>query len=405
MRKKWKNYGRIAGRIVLADPSTEEKMALEGLFAKEFLDNPIRFSMAEFDKILNQTRFQGVGLEELLDAYFDEKLVTNKQEKREKQKNKKEFFQKILHWAIEAYGEKSDCVRWLEVVIRDKKYGCHFIQREYEKDANYIFCQVQKVCHAIGFVAKNRGVRLAVLGAKITKNPHEYDKNTVCGKLLIQAFSCLNGGMPSKTAEEILTLYYVAGIKPDDISSFTVAYGIHLYTKEGEHPAYKGFIEKGESYMLTLSNLGRIERAKIREKKVYVIENQMVFSHLCERLNGREFALVCTSGQLKTASLILLDMLIKEEYTIYYSGDFDPEGMEIAQKVLDRGGKFSKPWRMSKRDYEKCLSEEEISEERMHRLDKISLSSLQEIKLFMQEVKRAGYQERVIDEMLGDICL
>lgn len=404
MRKKWKKYGRIAGRIVLDNPSPKERVALEGFFAEEFSDNPIRFSMVQFDAALSQTRFQGVELEALLYAYFDEKLVTNKQEKRKKQEDKKEFFQRILHWAIDTYGEESNSVIWLTAVVYDKKYGYHLIQREYEIDSDRIFCQMQQICHAIEFVAKNRGIRLAVLGAEITKNPHEYDKNTACGKILIQAFSYLSGGMPCKAAEEILTLYYTVGIKPDDISSFTVAYGIHLYTKDGEHPAYRGFIENGESYMLTLANLGRVERAKTREKKVYVVENQMVFSHLCDKLEGREYALICTSGQLKTASLMLLDMLIKEGCTIFYSGDFDPEGIEIAQKVLTRGGNLAKLWRMSRKDYEQCLSEEEINEARMHRLDKISLLCLQEIKLFMQEVKRAGYQERVIDGMLRDIC-
>lgn len=403
MRKKWKKYGKIAGRIVLENPSLEEREILERFFSREFSDNPIRFSMVEFDEALQQTRFCGIRLELLLSAYFDEELITNQEEKRQKQQNKKKFFQELLDWAGNTYGQESSSIAWLTKVICDKRYGYHLINKEYERNSNAIYNKVQQVCHAIQFIEKNRGVRLAVLGAEITKNPHEYDRNTISGRILIQALSFLNYGMPCKTAEEILMLYYISGMKPDDISSFTVVYGIHLYTDSGEHPAYKGFIESGETYVITLSNLGKIKKAGARENKVYVVENQMVFSHLCEALQGKEYALVCTSGQLKTASLMLLDMLREAGCSIFYSGDFDPEGIGIAEKVLVRNDGYAKLWHMTKEDYEFCLSEEEISEDRIHKLDKITHPCLQEVKLLMCKKKKAGYQERLIEGMLYDI--
>lgn len=404
MREKWKKYGKIAGRIVLEEPSLEERERLERFFSREFSGNPIRFSMLEFDEALQQTRFCGVSLEFLLSAYFVEELMTNKEEKRQKQEKKKKFFRALIDWAVDTYGQESSSVAWFRKVVDDKRYGYHLINKEYERDSNAIYHKLQQVCHAIQFLEKNRGVRLAILGAEITKNPHEYDRNTVSGKILIQALSFFNHDMPCKTAEEILMLYYVSGMKPDDISSFTVAYGVHLYTEGGEHPAYEGFIENGEAYVITLSNLGRIKKAQARGDKVYVIENQMVFSFLCEALQGEEYALVCTSGQLKTASLMLLDILREAGCSIFYSGDFDPEGLSIAQKLLIRNDGYAKLWHMSREDYELCLSEEEISEDRIHKLDKITLPCLQEVKTLMCETKKAGYQERLIEDMLYDIC-
>lgn len=403
MRKKWRQYGRIAGRVILKDPSSEEREALEGFFAKEFSEDVIRFSVPEFEEALQQTRFCGVGLEELLHAYFGEELITNKEAQRQKQQNKKMFFQELLAFAQTAFGPESRSAIWLKSVIFEKKYGYSLINKEYQKDPAAVCVWVHQVCQAMEYLEKHSKIRLAVLGAEITRNPHEYDRGTIPGRLLIQGLSCIHQGMACKSAEEILMLYYASGIKPDDISSFSAVYGIHFYTEDGEHPAYKGFIERGEPYIITLSNLGRIVRAEVRKKKVYMIENQMVFSHLCEALQGRECALVCTSGQIKTASLMLLDMLCEAGCRIFYSGDFDPEGISIAEKVLVRSRGCARLWHMSKEDYELCLSEEEIREESMHKLDKVTLTCLQEVKMLMQNKKKAGYQEQLIEYMLKDI--
>lgn len=248
-----------------------------------------------------------------------------------------------------------------------------------------------------------QGIRLAVLGARVTKNPHEFDRDTLGGKLLIQALSCVHEGMACKSAEDILMLYYASGIKPDDISSFATAYGIHLYTEEGEHPAYRGFLEMGEPFVITLSNLGRIKSAQARSNKVYAVENQMVFSHLCESLKGKEVPLICTSGQVKTASWMLMDLLWENGNTIYYCGDLDPEGIGIAEKILWRAGKSACLWHMSGDDYRLSMSEEPISAESLSKLEKVSHPALAEVKAEALNQKKAGYQEQLMELMLEDM--
>ena len=62
--------------------------------------------------------------------------------------------------------------------------------------------------------------------------------------------------MLQNIGEELLMLYYHAGIRPDDISSFTSIYGIRLFTAQAEHPAYREFVQKGEPCVVTLFNLG-----------------------------------------------------------------------------------------------------------------------------------------------------
>lgn len=403
MRKKWRKYGRVAGAIKLEHVDAHERETLERFLGQNFFGDTIKFSMAEFDAALQKTRFQGISLEELLSAYFEETLVTTKAEKELAAQQKEQFFQTLLNKAKTTYGNSSRCSTWLSRMKDERKHGYHLILGEYAKDPGAAQRQIAIVCAAIEFLEGKTGVRLAVLGAEITQNPHAFDRNTISGRLLIQALSCLYSDMDSQNAEDILSLYYTAGIRPDDISSFTTAYGIHLYQDGEEHPAYLSFIKKAEPYVITLSNLSHIEQARIKGKNVYVVENQMVFSYLCEALEGKEVALICTSGQLKTASLILLDMLCSAGYTIYYSGDFDPEGIGIAEKVVRRSKGRAKLWHMSKRDYEATISNETIRQERLRKLEKIDLECFSEVKMAILKTQKAGYQEQLLAALLEDI--
>jgi len=200
-----------------------------------------------------------------------------------------------------------------------------------------------------------------------------------------------------------LALYYMSGIYPDDISSYTTCYGIYFYESDREHESYRHFIEKGEKYVLTLSNLSRLTRAESSGKKVFIIENQMVFSQVCEEMGGEEYSVMCTSGQLKTASLFLIDMLIKSGCELYYCGDIAPEGIEIADKVITRSPERIFLWRMTVEDYYRSISDEELTEKRLKKVDKIVNVQLRELAEVLKKEKRAGYQEHLIDLMVKDI--
>lgn len=403
MRDKWKRYGRPSGNIEIKHPSKEEREILGGFIGKDFYDGPLRFPMRQFEDALKETRFRELPLKEILAKYYGEEMVTNKDERQKRKKRREVFLTSLCETAERILGRDSDAYRWLAEGISQKRYGYHLILREYEKSPKATGGQVEKVCRALEWLKLHKNIRLAVLGAEITRNPHEFDRDTFSGKLLIQALSCVHGGMECKNAEDILTLYYTAGIRPDDISSFTAAYGIHLYLDEGEHPAYKSFIGQREPYVVTLSNLARIKRADAKHKKVYIVENQMVFSHLCEEVKGEETAILCTSGRIKTASLMLLDLLSRSGCLLYYSGDFDPEGLDIAEKLLMRYPDTARLWCMEPQDYRYAISDEAINDERMRTLENIRLPCFEKTKNEIKRYRKAGYQERLIEKMIREI--
>ncbi len=406
MKKKYTKYGKLSGKISLRNLSEAECEALGAVFGKSLLPGDFIFSISELQIALNETRYHGIEVEKLVEVYFKERILSNSQKKEEKIESEKRFWEIFLNEVTERFGPESKGTLWLEAAWRQRRYGYQLIMKEREKSESLIKEMLMEVCRTLEYLAEENGnerVRLAVLGAKMTKNPHYFDRQNAAGRLLINALGFINHVEEPKGQEDILALYYLSGIYPDDISSYTTCYGIHFYEGDSEHEAYRHFIEKGEKYVLTLSNLSRLTGAGSSGKKVFIIENQMVFSQICEELAGEEYSVMCTSGQLKTASLFLIDMLLKSGCKLYYCGDIDPEGIEIADRVLARGPEQIFLWRMTEEDYYRSLSDEKLTENRLKKLDKIVDIKLRQLSEFLKKERKAGYQEHLIDLMVWDI--
>ncbi len=410
MRRKYRKYGKLGGKLSLEGLSEEEYLALGRVLGETISPGDRKLSVSRLQTALEETKYRGVELTELLFSYYGGNLVTDSQRREEVRKEKEQFWTELADRAETEFGSAAEAVRWVKAAAAQKKYGWQLIRKEWEKSPVQIRETVLFVCRAAELLPEKKeqgGIRLAMLGAGITKNPHYFDRQQTAGRLLLSALSFLLETEEPRTQEEVLTLYYQAGIRPDDISSFTVCFGIHFYTEEGEHEAYRHFIKTGEKYVLTLSNLNRIVKAESCDGRVFILENQMVFSQLCERLAGREdsreHALVCTSGRLKTASLILIDLLVKSGCRLHYCGDIDPEGIEIADRIAARAPGQIFPWRMTEEDYYRSLSHEALPEVRLKKLEKIENKELKDLAKAVRREKKAGYQEHLMELLFYDI--
>ena len=112
--------------------------------------------------------------------------------------------------------------------------------------------------------------------------------------------------------------------------------------------------------------------------------------------------LLCLHGQMKTASWALLDRLAASGAVFLYSGDFDPEGLIIAQKLRQRYERV-KLWHFSADEYQKTKNY--LTEGRLKRLQGICDIELQPLVKLMQAWKCAFYQESLIDILLEDVML
>ena len=119
-----------------------------------------------------------------------------------------------------------------------------------------------------------------------------------------------------------------------------------------------------------------------------------------EKCNKKDFPLVCTYGQVKLSGLILLDMFVKKGYKICYSGDLDPEGIQIADKLKQRYKVNLKFFGFDVDTYNKKLSNVYLSETRIKKLNGIKSFELFKICDKIRDSKKASYEEENIDNII-----
>ena len=398
MREKWRSYGKISGNIILNNPTLEEREAIKKFLGIVSDNKKIKFKMSDFEKDLKESRFNNVELIELLEEYFQEKIIYQKEEKKLIEEERIRFFENIrVKLKIESIYNK-EIEKLLDTIILEKSYLF-----KYGEDNSEIEKMIFLSLKAVHYLSNlDERVKIAILGAEIAKSPHYFDRGSAAGNFLIYLLYLLFDIEETKGAENILEVYYRANIEVDSVSNYVACFGIRLYIKSGEHGAYREFIKNSEEYLVTLSNLSKIVKADSDNKRVFIVENQMVFSYLCEYFKDKNISFLCTSGQLKTAALILIDMLCEAGCKIYYSGDFDPEGIEIAEKLIQRD-KNIVPWCFLKEDYRRTISENIISNERLKKLDKIENICFKELIEEIKKERKAGYQELLLDKMKKDI--
>ncbi len=397
--KKYQSYGKASGTVSLPD-ATAEECRVAGLFMGKTFYPPLRYRLLNFEQALKASRFQDTSLPELLEGYFGCPVRVNKEVHEARQEWIRNLFEQVYTQA------KSETAQnWIHRMLDSKGNGYSLFLKAADKEEEAACTALKQACGALDILATQSlsERHLAVFSAGITANPHSFDMDRLAGKLLLYGVCDWKQREYPHTAEQRAETLFLVNLFADDISSFTTQSGLLLYTEEGEHPAFQAFRTRNESAVLTLSNLSTIVRAASPTGKIYIVENQMVFSHLCEQSPPSHSPILCTSGQVKTASLILLDLLAASGCMMYYSGDFDPEGLRIADRLALRyPGQFFF-WHLNKDDYYRSLSGESISSSRLTELDQLRSPNLQVVSSEIRKIRRAGYQELLLEQLLNDL--
>ena len=397
VRAKYESLGHMGGKVILTNLSQEEKRQLGGFLQKDYTENrTITVSVERLEKCLKESRFSEVTLENLLETYFGQKLSVKKEEREKEAEKQRIFFENLLEMYEHTYmGE------WLENTLKEKRKGYDLIFQQYRENPVNLQELVKNISHAAEEIFRNsckNKMLLPVFAAKATGNPHYFDAGTTAEKILLYI---LEFYFPQEKLCEMLEveqknqIFYKAGILKDDLSNDVLAFGIRGWKDDGSlHEGIDGFFRAGEPVRLTLRTLGKIKNMEAVEKNIYLLENPAAFSVFTEK--NSDCAAVCVNGQPRLSVLLLLDML-KESHRFFYNGDFDPEGLLIAQSLKERYGEKLILWNYSRELYEKYLSDVILNENRLKKLGKVSLPELQEIKACMMEMKKAVYQEKMLE--------
>ena len=296
---------------------------------------------------------------------------------------------------------------WLRRTLAERGGGYELLMQQYREGPEELKKLLNHVLNGIDslpcqpWTGERDRQLLAVFAAGVTGNPHYFDVGTAAEKLLsayletatpLELFEGLSG------AERKNQLFYQAGLLKDDLSNEILAYGIRGLRRDGTlHAGLEGFFREREPVRLTLRTLSGLKAAEASGKAIRIVENPAVFSMLTDRYP--EEPALCVNGQPRLAALLLLDLL-KEEHEFYYAGDFDPEGLLIAQRLKERYRERLKLWRYEGELYRDYLSEVPLPPERLKKLERVRLSELQEIKELMLREKKAAYQEAMMGEYL-----
>lgn len=415
-RDKYESYGRFAGTVILKNLTEQEREDLEGFFRQNYHGKKsASISAQKFERALAESRFAGVNGKEVLEWYFKDSMEGRSEQRQRERKQWEELLDRALKTAAQRQDQRYAAVWVSELKASlegegEKAEGTMFLSylKKRWREAEGDFLEAERLLMLgvrILSALPAKGKYLAVFSAEITGSPHSFDRGTKDGKYLeLLLFwyakkdgSEMNNGFLEREFPSIKKqkIYLKAGLLWDDMSNYAMAAGLLAIKKDKTpHKGMEGFLSEGEPVQIPLSVIAGWERVCSPENRIYIVENPSVYSMLCGRWK-KNCALMCMNGQPRLSSLLILDLLAKSGTAVWYAGDFDPEGLLIAQKLKRYyQGEFYY-WHMSAEDYKKSISGEAISEKRKKMLDKITDPQIADTASSIAREGKAGYQENI----------
>ena len=406
--KKYASYG-VTGTVRLTRLTEEEQEALAGLFAINMRGrSEIRFTLQELDKALTETRFKLTVVESLVLLYGDQVIRNH-----ERSALEKEAWSRFCKWAGTSI-YLNELKQWLDLLSQGKAPGYRTFLECYEqfrvKGSSIAWIQAMKALHRLPAPME----RLPMFAAQTTGDAHGLDRDQLAGRIFYWGIvaQLSEPGLDLKLdpaleneivnlagSEEIRSQYAAQGILLDDMSSLVMLVGWGQFK---QHPV-----------VLPLYTIERISQTLPRISVLYIVENPSIFGALIDEWSNRgqavPFPMLCTSGQPSLAALRLMDYTGKDDTPIYYSGDFDVKGLEMASLLLKRYGKRFVPWFMDANTYDSTI---EITGEATDLLvfserERLLLSRMQlewdgDLIPRLLEKGRKIFQEHIVDKLLAD---
>lgn len=406
-KKKYSSYGRLGGVIKLDNPSDETKEALSGILGVDMRrDKEVKVSVAKFEKALLKTIFKDFTLIEIVEAYFGEELRSKKEIQVEKEEQRRVYFETYYIYA------KNDLARhWLKAII-EKNELTKYVHNYYERDKEALSSILNNVIHGLNRLPLKEYERLPIFAAITTKNPHYFDIGTDSGRILLAALQLnlkVTEGkdyIQSPNSGDITDILTRFNILRDDINNDVTIFGLQGYYQDGSASNLLKFaLEENVVINLPLREVIRLEKISALTNKVYVVENSGLFSTLIDKIIEQEVdvSMVCSSGQINLATWKLVEKLVQSNHSIYYSGDYDPEGVLMAYKMKVKYPNNVFYWYLDVDSYYQCLSDEVILESRLNQLSNIEDIHLVPLIRTMNKVKKSGFQERLIEKMFLEL--
>jgi len=348
-------------------------------------NDTISISIKKFIAIMNSSKYVDFDISTLLEEYLNIKLVTNREEKEEESNKEKEFYQEIIK-------ENSIGSNWLKIIISNKVMPYKIIHQRYNKNKLLLKKELENIINLLDNLPKEKTL-LSIYASDYTKNPHYLDLDNNHSNLFFYGLAYLNESSYPKTRTEKIQLLSTFNIEIDNIYNFVITYNL-LSDKE----YINMFSYNKETLILNIQNIINARYFDTRNKKVFIFENPSVLTEIIS--NDINCSVIISSGFPNTSVHLLIEKLLQKNNKIYYNGDFDPEGLLIANKLKEKYQDNLILFNYDSTDYNKCISKQRITDKRLKILDKVGNEYLLEIKRLLLENKYSAYQENNKERIL-----
>jgi len=383
----------------------DEADALSGLIGKRGLRKDSRVRVREIAELFaKNTRFP-FSLRGALEIHFGQVIVSRREIREERDADRERMRARFLATLAELGVWPEEHVRVVAWMDEDRKVLRTWQTKWGEEPLARAF---RAVAAALARLPGRGGaiVFLAELAAAAANDPHAFDVGRRAGAMLNRALAHrfpetarrgTRGGASWRRS-----LLAEAGIARDSISSRIDTYGL-----TGDTPYLQALRASGLDRPFTLRSLGIVEHdVRAWRDTAFIVENPTVFEALLARLDDVDRPLhptiLCTNGNLNLTDTGMLDALVRSGARLFYSGDFDPAGLEIAAIVLTRYPGAAHLWRMTPADYRQAVRQDDHAPLDPDRLRPLS-KRFPDLVAEMVAIGRTGDQEKLIEALAGDV--
>lgn len=415
MRAKYIEVGKTGGQALLEQTTPAERREIASFLARPPYPGPdIRVKLVDVEKALQHSF--ACTLPELLAAFFPDQPLITRQTLRATRENQQAAFRAKLQSITGDLPADSRGRSWLA----QARHGQEWLFARYK---NATVVEQEQQLQLIRYLASaldqlpgpDAPQRLALFAQKTSGDPHTLDPDRPAGRLLLLALNDLawqnqhetQDTSPQNRSQEI-QLYTEAGLLIDTISSNVAVYNLTGATfRAGKIDPWAQAAGK-RVLLLPLRQVLAWENVEPASANIYIFENPQVFEEVIAAVEDNPSAptLVCTSGWPGFAALSLLDKLLAQSpaNTLYYSGDFDIKGLQIAAHMLARHPTRCHPWHYDPQAYSVALQSGGLP---AHENELSALAALppvfNDLVQAMQHHKTWAYQEGIASLLASDV--
>lgn len=382
LKLKYIKLSRPSGTIILKNLSEEEAFDIGNLLGKKiFCNEDVKISFNEINKKIKQGKFAEFNWIDTFKYYYNENILTKEEQTNINKLEEKEFYDKLLN---DHYNELY--INKVIDIIKNDDNIKKIVKSKYNKNKKNLRKEIDNIMLLLNNLPDSP-TYLPVY-ASITGNPHYLDFNKSTSSLFLKILAKLKHYESIDKIDEKIKLLEEINVSNDPISNFVITYKLIGNNILNE------LSKNNQIVNMNLYNIKDLEYITTEKKKVFIFENPSILL----TLKDLNVPIIITSGVPNLAFHNLIGKLLKSGNELYYNGDFDPEGLLIANN-LEKKYHNIKLFCYSKKDYENAISKEKINSSRIKKLDKVNSNELQEIKDILKKTNLSGYQEQNINNI------